>query len=246
VLATASNRPVLLAAFAALVLGLWACSDRSEDAAARNAEPLFDGAAPQAGALAEASPEVPDDAPLVVVLGDSVAAGLHLAADEAFPAVVQRDLARRGVPFRLVNAGVSGDTTAGGLRRLDWLLRQDPDVIVVELGNNDGLRGQPPEAVEANLRAILELCAEADVRVLLLGVRVPPNLGGDYATKFEALYPRLAEEFGVAYLPFFLEGVAGVPELNLPDGMHPTAEGHRRLAERIGAALEPVLTSLED
>jgi len=203
-----------------------------------------DGAARDAGLAAVEAPAVPDDAPLVVFLGDSIAAGLHLAAGEAFPAVLQRELAAEGLPFRFVNAGVSGDTSAGGLRRIDWLLEQGPDVVVVELGGNDGLRGQPPEAVEANLRAIVAAAREHGARVLLLGVRLPPSLGAEYVAAFEAIYPSLADELELAFVPFFMEGVAGEPELNLPDGLHPTAEGHRRLAERIAPAMRDLLEAV--
>lgn len=230
-----------------LLLALGACSGSegvAGDPVADAPRLPGDSAAAAAGAEAVVAPEVPADAPLVAVLGDSVAAGLHLAAGEAFPAVLQRELADAGSPFRLVNAGVSGDTTAGGLRRVDWLLGQEPDVVVIELGNNDGLRGQPAAAIEANLRAIVERCREAGAAVLLLGVRLPPSLGRTYVEEVEAVYPRLAEELGLAFVPSFLEGVGGVPELNLPDGIHPTAEGHRRVASRVGPALRDLLERL--
>jgi acyl-CoA thioesterase-1 len=221
-----------------------ACSDGGASAPAPAALP---GEAPaaDAGALAAAAPEVPADAPLVVFLGDSIAAGLHLSASEAFPAVLQRELVELDLPFRLVNAGVSGDTSAGGLRRVDWILRQAPDVVVVELGGNDGLRGQSPEGVEANLREIVARCRAAGAEVLLLGVRLPPSLGPDYVAAFDALYPRLAGELDLAFVPHFLDGVGGVPELNLEDGLHPTAEGHRRIAERVAPALASLLGRIE-
>lgn len=181
-----------------------------------------------------------DRGPKIVFLGDSLAAGLHVDAEQAFPAVLQRTLAERGHPFRLVNAGVSGDTTAGGLRRLDWLLAQEPDWVVVELGANDGLRGVALEAIEANLRAILERVRAAGAGAVLLGMRLPPNYGDAYAEGFHALYGRLAEELECEHVPFLLEGVGGVPELNFPDGLHPTAEGHERIAEH----LEPLFLRL--
>jgi acyl-CoA thioesterase-1 len=185
--------------------------------------------------------EVPADAPLVVFLGDSIAAGLHLEPAQAFPAVVQRALAAEGVPFRLVNAGVSGDTSAGGLRRLDWLLGQEPDVLVVELGGNDGLRGQPVGEIEARLGAIVQRAQAGGARVLLCGVRLPPSLGRDYVTAFEALYARLAEELGCALVPFFMEGAAGDPEHMLEDGLHPNARGHERIATKVAPALRALL-----
>lgn len=224
----------------ALVAALAACSGGDPAPRALPGE----APAPDAGASAYVAPEIPAEAPLVVFLGDSLAAGLHLSADEAFPAVLQRELAGEGHPFRLVNAGVSGDTSAGGLRRVDWVLKRRPDVVVVELGYNDGLRGQPAADLESNLRGIVERCRAAGAKVLLLGALLPPNLGPDYVKAFDAVYPRLAGELDLAFVPYFLEGVGGVPELNLEDGMHPTAEGHRRVAERIEPALREVLDSL--
>jgi acyl-CoA thioesterase-1 len=192
--------------------------------------------APDAEPAAPA-PDVPADAPLVVFLGDSISAGLHLEPGAAFPAVAQRLLAAEGRPFRLVNAGVSGDTSAGGLRRLDWLLEQRPDVLVVELGGNDGLRGQPAAEIEARLREIVTRAQAADARVLLLGVRLPPSLGRDYVAEFEGLYPRLADELGCAYVPFFMDGVGGVEGMMLDDGLHPSAAGHERIAANVARVL---------
>ena len=179
--------------------------------------------------------------PVVVFLGDSLTAGLGLSAEEAWPTLLDDQLATAGTPIRAVNAGVSGDTSAGGLRRLAWLLRQRPDVVVVELGANDGLRGQPVTGVEANLRQIVERSRAAGARVLLVGLRVPPSLGGDYARQFADLYPRLARELDVPLVPFLLEGVAGDPNLNLPDGIHPNAEGQRRVAAVVRPHLERLL-----
>ena len=179
--------------------------------------------------------------PIVVFLGDSLTAGLGLASEEAWPTLLTEELERAGSPIRAVNAGVSGDTSAGGLRRLAWLLRQRPDVVVVELGANDGLRGQPLAGVESNLRQIIATSRAAGARVLLLGLRVPPSLGGDYARQFAELYPRLARELDVPLVPFLLEGVAGDPDLNLPDGIHPNAEGQKRVAEVVRPHLERLL-----
>jgi len=183
-------------------------------------------------------------APLVVFLGDSLTAGYGLSASEAYPAHVERLLAERGVPVRVLNAGVSGDTTAGGLARLDWFLRQEPDVVVVALGGNDGLRALPLSATEANLRAIVERVLATDTVVVLAAMRIPPNYGPEYVGAFEALYPRLATEYGVPLLPFLLEGVAADPTLNLPDGIHPTAEGQEIVARTVADALAPVIAGL--
>lgn len=180
----------------------------------------------------------------VAFLGDSIAAGLHLPADEAFPAVLQRRLKGQGHDFALVNAGVSGDTSAGGLRRLDWLLKQRPQVLVIELGGNDGLRAIPLATIETNLRAIITRTKDAGVVPLLLGVRLPPNYGAEYVGGFEALYPRLAAELDVQLVPFFMQGVGGNPQLNLEDGMHPTTAGHERLADNVEPALRELLAKL--
>lgn len=182
-----------------------------------------------------------DARPLVLFLGDSLTAGYGLAEDQAFPAVLGRSLAQRGNPVRVVNAGVSGDTSAGGLRRLPWLLAQHPDVVVVALGANDGLRGLPVETTRDNLRAIVADAQRAGARVLLLGMRLPPNLGRDYVRGFEELYPEVARSTGADLVPFFLEGVGGVAALNQEDGIHPTAEGQEKVAATVLPALLPLL-----
>lgn len=185
---------------------------------------------------------VPDEGPLVVFLGDSLTAGFGLAEDEAFPAVVERLLLGEGVAVRVVNAGVSGDTTAGGLRRIGWVLKQEPAIVVVGLGGNDALRGQPLEETEANLRQIVATARGAGADVLLLGMRIPTNYGPDYAEGFANLYPRIADDLEVPLVPFLLEGVGGVPALNLPDGIHPNAEGHRKAAANVAGALRPLVS----
>jgi acyl-CoA thioesterase-1 len=188
--------------------------------------------------------EIPEDAPTVAFVGDSVGAGLHLAEHQAFPAVLQARLAREELPFRLVNASESGRTTSGGVTALGWILRSKPDVVVIELGGNDGLRGVELDQVEANLRAMIAGAREAGATVLLLGVRLPPNYG-DYGAEFDALYPRLAEQLELAFVPSFMLGVGGEPEMNLPDGLHPTAEGHEQLADNVLPSLREVLRGLD-
>lgn len=183
----------------------------------------------------------PEAGPLVIFLGDSLTAGYELGEDRAFPALVAQALRAEGVPLRVVNAGVSGDTTAGGLRRLDWLLAQKPDVLVVELGANDGLRGHPLDEIQRNLRAIVERARGAGVRVLLLGMRIPPSYGPEYTRGFARTYPKLAKELAVPLVPFLLQGVAGRPELNLPDGIHPNAEGARIVAATVVPYLRRLL-----
>lgn len=247
--------------------GLVACGDRGARGPAPRAAPGAPlAAAPtRAAAPAPPSPEAdvpppaghgsspppagagrPDEAarPLVVFLGDSLTAAFGLEEDEGYPARAAAELEGRGLPIRALNAGISGDTTAGGLERLDWLLAQRPDVLVVELGANDGLRGQPLAGVEANLRAIVERARAAGALVVLVGMRIPPNYGPDYARDFAAIYPRLARELGVPLVPFLLEGVAARPELNLPDGLHPNARGYGIVARTVADSLAPVLERL--
>jgi acyl-CoA thioesterase-1 len=180
--------------------------------------------------------------PRIVFLGDSLTAGLGLEEEEAFPARLGHLLAERQIRVEVINAGVSGDTSAGGRRRIDWILRQRPDVVVVGLGANDGLRGLSVEMTEDNLRRILEKIRAAGARGVLVGMKLPPNMGPDYVEPFEAIYPRVAAETGVTWVPFLLEGVAGVPELNLPDGIHPNAAGHQRLAQNVLPAIEEALS----
>lgn len=189
------------------------------------------------------APEIPEDAPTVVFLGDSIGAGLHLAEHQAVPAVLQRRLAARGAPFHLVNASESGRTSAGGVTAIDWTLRTEPDLVILELGGNDGLRGVDPATTRKNLETIIERSRAAGAQVLLLGVRLPTNYGA-LATEFDALYPALAEELDLAFLPYWMEGVGAVPRLNLEDGLHPTAEGHERLADNVEGPLFDVLAGL--
>lgn len=179
--------------------------------------------------------------PVVVFLGDSLTAGLGLEESQAYPFLVKTNLEKSGHPVRVVNAGVSGDTTAGGLARLDWLLSQKPDVVVVGLGGNDGLRGLPLEAVEKNLREIVRRSKETGARVLLLGMQIPPNYGPEYAQGFAAIYPRIAKEMNVPLVPFLLEGVGGIARLNQADGIHPTAEGQVKVASTVTPYLEEML-----
>lgn len=202
--------------------------------------------APPPATLPESAGAAPPAAsgPLVVFLGDSLTAGYGLPEERAFPAVLQAEMARRSREIRIVNAGVSGDTTAGGLARVDWLLAQRPDVLVVGLGANDGLRGQPVAGAADNLRRIIVQAQSAGAQVLLLGMQVPRSMGPEYAREFAGMYPRLARELGVPLVPFLLEGVAGRRSLNLEDGIHPNAEGQRRLSENVRPHLEKILHAL--
>jgi acyl-CoA thioesterase-1 len=181
------------------------------------------------------------DERVIVALGDSLTAGFGVAPEEAWPAVVDARLRREGYPYRVVNAGVSGDTTAGGLRRVDWVLRNRPEVAVVALGANDGLRGLGTDAMRANLLAIVERLRDGGARVLVAGMQVPPNYGAAYARAFRAVFPEIARRTGSALMPFLLDGVAADPRLNLADGIHPNAAGHRAIAEHIWPHLVTLL-----
>jgi len=180
---------------------------------------------------------------VIVALGDSLTAGLGVAADEAYPARLEARLAREGYGYRVVNAGVSGDTTAGGLRRVDWVLRAKPEIVIVALGANDGLRAQSPQAMRENLATIVRRLQAAGARVLLAGMRLPPNYGAEYTKEFQAVFPEVARSTGVAFMPFLLDGVAADPRLNQPDGIHPTAAGQQVIADRLWPYLRPLLTT---
>ena len=179
--------------------------------------------------------------PVIVALGDSLTAGLGVAADEAWPALLQARLEREGLHYRVVNAGVSGDTTAGALRRLDWVLRARPAIVIVALGANDGLRGLSVAAMRDNLVAIVTRLRESGARVLLAGMRLPPNYGATYTREFAGTFDAVARRTSVPLLPFLLEDVAGHAALNQPDGIHPNAAGHRVVADNVWRALQPLL-----
>ena len=183
---------------------------------------------------------------VILFLGDSITAGYGLDPDQAFPALIQEKIDVKNWNFKVVNAGQSGDTSAGGLNRLDWLLKNRVDILILELGANDGLRGLPPETTQKNLQAIIERTKAKypEVKVIVAGMKVPPNLGGDYGRKFEAVFVDLAKKNQAVLIPFVLEGVGGSRELNLPDGVHPTAKGHEIVAANVWKVLEPILRSL--
>ena len=199
-------------------------------------------------AVAEQTPATSVEQPAIVFLGTSLTAGYGLPESEAYPALIETRLASAGLDYRVVNAGVSGDTSAGGLRRLDWLLRLPIAVLVLELGANDMLRGQDVDALESNLGEILERTRSAypNVRFLVEGMRAAPNLGREYGEAFDAVYPRIAERFNAAFVPFFLADVVARPDLNQADGIHPTAEGHALIAERVWKVLEPLLREVRE
>jgi len=179
----------------------------------------------------------------VVVMGDSLAAGFGIDPDQSFPRLLQKKVDSLDWPFAIINAGVSGDTSAGGLRRIRWLLKKPVDVLILELGGNDGLRGLDVKMTGINLQGIIDRTREKypKARIIIAGMRMPPNLGATYTRKFERIFKELAHKNGARLIPFLLEGVGGKPELNLPDRIHPTAEGHRIIGETVWKYLKPVL-----
>jgi acyl-CoA thioesterase I len=179
--------------------------------------------------------------PRIVVLGDSLTAGLGLPADQAYPSLLQQRLDANGFNYEVVNAGVSGDTSAGGLSRLDWALDGDVRVLIVALGGNDALRALPADELKENLSRIIERAQARHIAVMLAGMEAPPNFGRDYLVSFHQVYPALARQYHVAFLPFILDGVAGNTALNQRDGIHPTAQGARIIADNVWTALKPMV-----
>jgi acyl-CoA thioesterase-1 len=205
------------------------------------------GSAPPPPAASAASPPRADRAahasrPRIVVLGDSIAAGLGLPIEEAFPARLQEKVNAQGLDYEVVAAGVSGDTSAGGLRRLDWALDGDVRVLVLELGANDGLRGLPVTEMRRNLAGIITRAKARGVRVVLCGMEAPPNFGAAYTSEFRGAFRSLARDEQVPFVPFLLEGVAGLADMNQADGIHPNTAGARRVADTVWAALGPVVS----
>ena len=182
------------------------------------------------------------EAPVILVLGDSLSAGYGIPVEQGWVSLLQRRLAERGFPHQIVNASISGDTTSGGLSRLPAALeRHRPALVILELGANDGLRGQPPVAMANNLARMIELSRQAGARVLLAEMRIPPNYGPLYAQKFQATFGELAKRYDIPLIPFLLEGVAGNPALTQDDGLHPRAEAQPRVLDNVWPTLEPLL-----
>jgi acyl-CoA thioesterase-1 len=213
------------------------CGARPEST--RDDGPLPNAARSEAGRPATVGATV-DRRPQIVVLGDSLTAGLGLPIDQAYPALLQQHLNADGLSYEIVNAGVSGDTSAGGLSRLDWALQGNVRILIVALGGNDGLRGLSAGELKQNLSRIIERARARDITVILAGMEAPPNYGRDYIVSFHQVYPALAKQYHVALVPFLLRGVAGVDTLNQPDGIHPTARGARLVADNVWAVLKPI------
>jgi acyl-CoA thioesterase-1 len=223
------RRRLALAAFALVAIA--ACGSRSPDEQQTPAAPP-----------ATRQPATPTR-PRIVALGDSITAGLGLPPDQAYPARLQQKLDDEGLKYEVVNAGVSGDTSAGGLSRLDWALDGDVRFLIVALGGNDALRALPPEELRQNLATIIERAQAKHITVVLAGMEAPRNFGRDYIVRFHQVYPDLAHKYNVALVPFLLQDVAGIDRLNQRDGIHPTAEGAEIVARNIWSVLKPVLAA---
>ena len=247
-----SRRYLLLAVLAAVAIPILGCSTFScgfgverenPDGSVTSVYPNPGATVPAVSARESSSTPTTqiDSRPRVVFLGDSLTAGLGLSPDQAYPTLLQQKADADGLSFRIVNAGVSGDTSAGGLSRLDWALEGDVRVMVVALGGNDALRGLPVEELRKNLATIIERAQVKKVRVILAGMEAPPNFGQSYTDAFRRVYTALAAQYKVPLIPFLLQGVAGIERLNQRDGIHPTAEGARMVADNVWTVLRPML-----
>jgi acyl-CoA thioesterase-1 len=178
---------------------------------------------------------------VVLAFGDSLTAGYGVKKEESYPARLQVKIAAAGFPHKVVNAGVSGDTTAGGVRRIRWLMKHEPEIVILALGANDGLRGLSVDEMRKNLETIITICREHNARILLVGMKALPNYGEDYMRNFETVFPKLAKKNDLIFLPFLLEGVAGEREHTQPDGLHPLASGYSIVTDLVWQRLEPML-----
>jgi acyl-CoA thioesterase-1 len=227
---------LVVAALALLVAGCGGGTDSVSDSAAANP------ALPTAG-----PPDRPSTRPTVLLVGTSLTAGLGVDPDQAYPALLQRKADSAGLQVEILNRGNSGETSAGALTRLDWLLRTPPALVVIETGANDGLRGQDPDSIRANIQVMIDRIRSRDstIRIALVQMEALPNLGRRYVERFHAIYPELARRNGITLLPFLLDGVAGVDSLNQADGVHPTPRGQELVAENLWPGLRPILAGLE-
>jgi acyl-CoA thioesterase-1 len=231
-----TSRPVRGLVFAAL-LGVMAGACSGGNGGAREAAPPAPASPPAPQRPARTEPAHPR----IVVLGDSLTAGLGLPETDAYPAILQQKLKDAGYDWEVVNAGVSGDTSAAGLQRLEWVLDGDVRILILALGANDGLRGLPPAQMRENLATIIETAQKRGIAVLLAGMEAPPNFGQDYAVSFRRVFRDLAKKYDVVFVPFLLDHVAGIPALNQADGIHPNARGARLVADGLWPALKPMV-----
>lgn len=174
----------------------------------------------------------------ILFLGDSLTEGYQLAKEEAYPALIESILKKNHKDIKVINGGVSGATSASGLKRMDWYLKAKPDIMVLALGANDGLRGTRPSATEKNLASVIEKAQSRSIKVIIAGMKMPPNMGEKYRSEFEGIFPKLSKKYSTKLIPFILDGVGGVPELNLPDGIHPNPKGHKVMAQTVLKVLE--------
>lgn len=197
--------------------------------------------APAPPAASPVAASTPDARPVIVAFGDSLTAALGLGEEQSYTTLLQRKIDEGGYRYRVVNAGVSGDTTAGGLRRIDWAMEGDVRYLILELGGNDALRGLPVAEMKKNLAEMIEKAQSRGAKVILAGMEAPPNMGEEYTRDFRLAYRDLAAKYKLAFIPFVLEGVGGNPQLNQPDGIHPNAEGEKVFTENVWRALKPLL-----
>jgi len=231
-------RLLLLFGFSLQLLFLTGCS--REESAARNRatnQPASNAASDKAAQPSPAN----KDLPKIVAFGNSLTAGYGLEPSQVYPALLQKRLEERGYRYRVINAGISGDTSAGGVRRMDWVFDDNVKFVILELGANDGLRGLSVSEMKRNLGQIIERAQKLNATVILAGMEAPPNYGQEYTREFRNAFPELAGKYNVRLIPFFLDGVAGKPELNLADGIHPNEEGTRIVLENVWRVLEPLL-----
>lgn len=223
---------------ASVLIGACGSDDADTEAAVRTL--------PDAPKAERDSADVESSEPVIMFLGNSITAGYGIDPEDAFPQLIQERIDSLGWNFRVVNAGLSGETSAGGLRRVQWLLDQPVSVLVIELGGNDGLRGISPDVTRRNLAEIIEIARDRNpgVAILLAGMQIPPNLGHEYTRRFREIYPSLAQEQGVALIPFLMENVGGIASLMQRDGIHPTESGHRIMAENVWEVLGPLLREM--
>ena len=212
-----------------LAFGVEKQSNDSTRVSAQSVKPQQTGIRPQ------------ENWPRIVAFGDSLTAGYGLSSDQSYPALLQNRLIEANYHYKVINAGVSGDTTAGGLRRVDWVLKSRPTIVILELGGNDGLRGQPLKDTYANLEKIIQRLKAEGVTILLVGMKIPPNYGEAYTSEFSSMYGKFAKKYDVELMPFFLEDVATRPGLTQADGIHPTAEGYRIIVDNLLESLLPLL-----
>ncbi|MBC5991713.1 arylesterase [Pontibacter cellulosilyticus] len=226
----------------AVVFGLYSCSESD-----RTANTIEAGEETSTTAEGDEDTAKAERTKTILFFGNSLTAGYGLEPDQAFPALIQDKIDSLNLPYKVINAGVSGETSAGGKSRINWLLKQPVDVFVLELGANDGLRGIDPAETYKNLQRIIQKVREKnpDAEIILAGMQIPPNMGQKYATQFREVFSKLAEEENVALIPFLLEGVAGVPKLNQADGIHPTVEGQKILADNVWDVMEDILREPE-